>query len=1436
MEHGPVGDGAGAFPAHFHPATTAWFAGRFGQPIPAQARGWAEIAAGRHTLISAPTGAGKTLAAFLSAIDALVSAGTEGPLADATQVVYVSPLKALSNDVERNLAEPLAGIAEAAGGDLAITTAVRTGDTTPAARARMVRKPPHILVTTPEGLYALVTSDGGRRMLGQVRTVIVDEIHALAPDRRGAHLSLTLERLDALVGTPVQRIGLSATQKPIEEVARFLVGGEDQDCAIVDEGHARTRDLRIEIPGSPLQAIMPNEVWEEVYDRVVHLVDTHRTTLVFVNARRQCERVAHDLAQRLGKEHVASHHGSLSQALRLNAEVRLKAGELKVLVATASLELGIDIGDVDLVIQLGSVKRIAMFLQRVGRANHHHGGVPKGRIFPLSRDELVECVALLRAVDRGELDRLRIPDHPLDVLAQQIVATSVTGDWSADDLFALATRAYPYRALRRADFDAVLEMLASGFPTERGRRGTLISYDRINGVVGARRGAKMTCLASGGTIPDSGDYQVRLEPQGVVVGAIAEDFAIHQLPGHVIQLGSNTWRILQVSATEVRVEAAPGQAPYMPVWFGEAPARSDELSAEVAALRAEISAASTADHAVAALTEAPWIDPPAAGQLVAYLRSVEEALGHMPTQETVVAERFLDMAGDEQVVLHSPFGMGVNRAWALALRHILGTRFGVELQAAAVDDAILISLPKKAKFPLGETYQLVTAAEVMEVVAQATLDIPMFMIRWRWAASRALAVPRQRGGRRVPPHIQRTDADELLLSAFPQQRVVRQREGREGGLKSANRAGSGTREIPDHPLVTQTLNDCLYEAMDLEGFAALLDRIEAGEVQARVVERLTPSPAAFAVLTAKPPSFLDDAPLMDRRARNVSAGPSHLSLEAETVVHPDAVTRIAREVTPDLRTLEDLANHLSLSGVLTDDEVAESRPWMEELAATGRAVRFRVEDGRHLWAAAERLPEVAAAFPEARAVTEEVADLSPEAALAGVLRGRLEVSGPVTDADLAGTLGCPAALAKAALHALEEEGAVLRGRYDPARPEVETWCDRRVLSRIQRLTRNKLRAEIEPVTLQQFYRFLLRWHGLTPGDRRQGRDGLADTLAMLDGIELPAATWETEVLAARLASYDIHELDELCLSGRFGWGRLSHPQIAKGGKTRAVLSRTTPIALFETEHAETWRRLVGPAPEPVALSSPAARLHAAFQEEGPSFVAQIERAVRMLKGQYESGLMELVATGDLTADSFAGLRVLLAKPSKTRLSRLDIMRNSNSGRWALLPERTGISDPVAREAAVETYARAVLRRYGVVVRRVVQREGAGVTWLELLRVLRRMEARGEVRGGYFVAGAGGEHYALPEALPMLREVRAAEPKGALTRISAADPLNLTGTLTTGERVASRTTAHLLLRDALPVAIAERDRIRPLDPEIELGPEAMNTLRRSPAPAALAAYG
>ncbi|HET9235079.1 MAG TPA: DEAD/DEAH box helicase, partial [Candidatus Eisenbacteria bacterium] len=915
--------------AGFHPAVTAWFDARFPGPTPPQAQAWPSIQSRRHTLIAAPTGSGKTLAAFLAAIDDLVRQGEAGTLGDQTQVVYVSPLKALSNDIQKNLQEPLMGIgAELAirgFPDVEIRTMVRTGDTPAREREIMARRPPHIVVTTPESLYILLTSERGRKMLRTTRTVIVDEIHAVAGTKRGSHLSLSLERLASLTEAPLTRIGLSATQKPIEDVARFLVGNAYMnkngvpECTVIDTGHKRTLDLALELPSSPLEVVMSGDVWEEIYDRVADMVRQHRTTLVFVNTRRMAERVARHLSDRLGEDAVTSHHGSLSRDQRLSAEARLKSGQLKALVATASLELGIDIGDVDLVVQLGSTRSIATFLQRVGRSGHAVTGLPKGRIFPLSRDELVECVALLDAVRRGELDRLHIPPQPLDILAQQIVAEVAGREWQEENLYQWARRAYPYRDLSRETFTAIIHMLADGFSTRRGRRSAYLHRDAVNHRLRARRGARLSSITSGGAIPDTADYQVLLEPAGSMVGTVNEDFAIESMAGDIFQLGNTSWRILRVETGIVRVEDAHGQPPTIPFWLGEAPSRTAELSFSVSRLREEIGDAleeygygpvsSNGDHAasengngnraaldrtVALLTERGFPEP-AAEQIVDYMALAKAALGVLPTQTTLVLERFFDESGGMQLVLHAPFGSRVNRAWGLALRKRFCRKFNFELQAAATEDAIVLSLGPTHSFPLEEVFQYLHPNSVRDLLVQALLDAPMFAVRWRWNAGRALAVLRFMGGKKVPPQLQRMQAEDLLTLVFPDQKAC-----------AENLVGE--REIPDHPLVTETIRDCLTEAMDIEMLETILTNIVSGKVRLVARELPEPSPLAQEILNAKPYAFLDDAPLEERRTQAVM---SRRWLDPATAsdlgaLDPAAIDRVRSEAWPEAANADEL--------------------------------------------------------------------------------------------------------------------------------------------------------------------------------------------------------------------------------------------------------------------------------------------------------------------------------------------------------------------------------------------------------------------------------------------------------------------------------------------------------------------------------------------------
>ena len=1162
----------------FHPAVSAWFDRTFDRPTPAQADAWPGIKAGRDVLIAAPTGSGKTLAAFLCAIDALVRQGLDGGLKDETQIVYVSPLKALSNDIHRNLDLPLAGIRKTlrASGlpEVAIRSWVRTGDTPQAERQRAAKFPPHIVVTTPESLYILLGSDSGRSMLKTTRAVIVDEIHAVASSKRGSHLALSLERLSALCGGRLQRIGLSATQKPIEEVASFLIGG-GADCErplIVDSGHFRARDLQLEVPPSPLEAVMSAEVWDRVYDRLAELIESHRTTLIFVNTRRMAERVTRKLSDRLGNVRVAAHHGSLAKEQRLDAEQRLKKGELSAMVATSSLELGIDIGDVDLVCQLGSPRSIAAFVQRVGRSGHSVGGHPKGRLFPLSNDDLIECAALIDSVNRGELDRLIMPEAPLDVLAQQIAAEINAQDWNEAELFALIRRAWPYRNLAHQTFTSVLRMLADGFTTRRGRRGALIHRDEVNSVLRGRRGARLTAITSGGTIPDNSDFQVLLEPESVVVGTVNEDFAVESLAGDIFQLGNTAYRIIRVERSVVRVEDAHGAPPTIPFWLGEAPARSDELSRSVSRFRTELERrfnGSGAANALGWIADGLGLDRAAAEQIVDYLGAAHRSLGALPTRETLVFERFFDEAGGMQLVIHSPYGSRINRAWGLALRKRFCRKFNFELQAAATEDNIVLSLTTAHSFDLADVARYLNPRTVRELLIQALLDAPMFGTRWRWVAGVALALPRFRGGKKVPPQLMRMMAEDLVGTIFPDQVAC-----------AENLVGE--REVPDHPLVAQTIHDCLHEAMDIDGLERLLAEIESGKISIVARDLTEPSPLAREVLTARPYAYLDDAPLEERRTQAVMSRRWLDPDSADEIGRLDeaAIARVREEAWPDAANADELHDALVWLGFLTEAEADAREDWKEwlvALAQSRRAALLTAPKGA-FWVSAERLRQFDSVFPAtvvepaiaAPASTDQAWE--PDAALVELVRGRLEGQGPATLAQLAGTFGLPAERIAAALTALEVEGFALAGSFTPGGSERE-WCERRLLARIHRYTVNRLRAEIEPVSARDYLRFLFEWQGVTADARREGAQALDAVVEQLAGFEAPAIAWEGAILPARLSDYEPSLLDDACLSGRVAWARLGAPASnPKSNGRRAAPLKSTPISLFPRKAAAIWPR------------------------------------------------------------------------------------------------------------------------------------------------------------------------------------------------------------------------------------------------------------------------
>ena len=1416
----------------FHPAVADWFARQFTAPTAPQERAWPSIKSRKHTLIAAPTGSGKTFAAFLSAIDDLVRQGVEGTLEDVTQVVYVSPLKALSNDIQKNLQEPLAGIEEELKSmglaEVNIRTLVRTGDTPARDRVAMTKRPPHIIVTTPESLYILLTSEGGRRVLKTTRTLIVDEIHAMVGNKRGSHLALSIERLQALAGDDLVRIGLSATQKPIEEVARFLVGSaniaEDgtPDCTIVDSGHKRELDLAIEVPSSPLQAVMSNESWDEVYDRIAKLILEHRTTLIFVNTRRLAERVARHLGERVGDENVTSHHGSLAREQRLAAEQRLKAGELKALVATASLELGIDIGDIDLVCQLASTRAISTLLQRVGRSGHSVSGFPKGRVFPLTRDELIECAALLDSIRRGELDQLSIPEKPLDILAQQIVASVAADEWSEDDLFEMVRRAYPYRNLKRAEFDTVIRMLAEGFATRRGRRSAYLHHDMINHRLRGRKGARLSAIVSGGAIPDSADYTVVLEPSDSVIGTVNEDFAIESLAGDIFQLGNTSWRILRVETGRVRVEDAKGQPPTIPFWLGEAPSRTHELSTAVSRIREEVASrfagesySESAQSALMWLIDEVGISSAAAEQIVEYLAASKLALGVMPTQDTLVIERFFDESGSQQLVIHSPFGSRINRAWGLALRKRFCRQFNFELQAAATEDAIVLSLGPTHSFALDEVFRYLRSSSVRELLVQALLAAPMWEIRWRWNATRALAILRRRGDRKIPAQLQRMDAEDLLSAVFPDQ------------VACAENLPGGNIEIPDHPLVNQTVRDCLEEAMDIDSLEQLLGSIERGEKNLVARDVLEPSPLAQEILNARPYAFLDDAPLEERRTRAVF---QRRWLDPETAsdlgaLDLAAIERVRDEVWPDVDNADELHDALVELGFMTSDEghggASDWQAYLKQLSADRRAAVFHTGAGAELWVAAERLPQLKAIFPQA---TTEPAISAPDKlagvawtdddALVEILRGRLEGIGPTTTAALVGSLGLPSSSLEAGLARLEGEGFVMRGRFTPG-VDVTEWCARRLLARIHSYTLNRLRQEIEPVSSADFVRFLFAWQKLAPEHQVEGPESLAALIAQLEGFEAPAAAWEGEIFPARVMAYDPAWLDSLCLSGQVMWARLTTPRPGPERLKSSGPVRTTPIALLKRKSLSLWLPLFPqPAAGQINLTSAAESVYEYLSKRGASFFTDLLEGVSLLESQLEDALGELVACGLVTADSFTGLRALLTPSNKrtnasSKRKRREIYEMANAGRWSPLARESNPAN--ARSSPdremVEKIAWILLRRYGVVFKRLLEREGLPLPWRELLRMYHRLEARGEIRGGRFVSGFSGEQFALPEAVGMLRAIRRAPGEGTLISVSAADPLNLVGIITPGNRVSAFAANRILYRDGVPIATLESGGVR-----------------------------
>lgn len=1657
--------------ADFHPASRAWFEERFGQATKAQADAWPQIRAGRHTLIAAPTGSGKTLAAFYAAIDMLLQRGLNGELSEGVQILYVSPLKALSNDIQKNLEQPLNGIAEQLHlqgfAPVDIRIAVRTGDTPPSERARMAKKPPHILVTTPESFYLLLTSASGRAMLSTVRSLVVDEIHALLGDKRGSHLALSMERLQHLIssqssgntkdqgGRTLQRIGLSATQKPIDLVANYLVGNatgqsecdsgslgevefEDEvegadsrwpqaDCAIVDSGFRRELDIRIEVPKSPLSALMSNEVWDELYSRLVELIESHDTTLVFVNTRRLSERLALALAERLGDDVVCSHHGSMSKDHRHNAEQRLKAGSLKVLVATASMELGIDVGSVDLVVQFSSPKSIATFLQRVGRSGHSINGTPKGILFPLTRDDLIEASALVHSIRRGQLDAIVMPEKPLDILAQQIVAEvsaqvhdrgrdgGTTGDepvnkqpvnkqpskeifrplatalaamrtsgstklsssakpaptpaspevrkaalaaaraglrgtdaepasvksdvyqketeetketketeeiqekessepmtpldsWCIDELYALVIKAFPFRELTKEEFEETLRMVADGYTSRRGRRGAHLHYDAINRRLRPRRGANLIALTNGGAIPDMFDYQVVLDPEDTVVGSLNEDFALDSMAGDVFTLGTHAWQILRVDGLKVRVRDAQGLNPTVPFWFGEGPGRTVELSQSVSNFRQQIGDLildESADAAMQWCINAVGLPHSAASQVVEYLHAGMAALGAMPTRDTIIMERFFDEVGDMHVVIHSPFGSRINRGWGLALRKRFCKSFNFELQAAANEDSIVISLGSVHSFPLDEVFRYLQSTTVRDVLVQALLDSPMFEVRWRWNATRSLAIQRNRSGKRVPPQFQRMDAEDLIAHVFPDQ------------IACAENL-TGRRDVPTHPLVDQTIHDCLTEAMDIDALIELVGKIEREELTLIAKDLREPSPFAQEIINARPYAFLDDAPAEERRTNAIRNRSWADPAEARdySLLDASAIARVREEAWPLVHNAEELHDALQTLGYITAAEFADNgfEKWRERLVLEGRLHQL-VQHPQELLFATEDLPKFRALFPECCAQFDTPSFLEgvcfePEEALRDLVRSRLEGLGPVTAQRLADEVSLPCVKIDAALLALEVEGFVFQGKFTPRAEQAGDgpveWCERRLLQRIHRYTIDSHRKAIKPVSLQVYTQFLFDEHGLQPvrdddemprssaEPSLDGQTQLQRSLAMLDGISAPAASWEADLYPSRVSDYDPNWLDVLCISGRVTWGRYVQPSASQRAlhKGSSGPVKTTPIAIMSRANLDIWQAMAraqlkeadeGPrktrvgqgAPSGKTFSNTAQRIEADLLTNGASFFDQIQSRSGLLKAQLEEGLAELVGAGRLNSDSFTGLRALLTPAAKKqgahrRRRRSPMFGVEEAGRWSLLetfaprPADTADTDAMAT-ARTETEAENTrrssatpviirqprasrpnnsrsgwdvldddqlerlisiyLNRWGVLFRSIIERELLAPPWRVLLRALRRLELRGTVRGGRFIAGVGGEQFAFQEAVDGLRsmakEVAAAKPR--YHSLAASDPLNLLNLILPRRKLAKLLNNRVLFEDGIPIAVVESGEVKFLR---EVAPERQWALQQA----------
>ncbi|QDT97212.1 DEAD/DEAH box helicase [Gimesia aquarii] len=1454
----------------YHPIIEKWFRKRFQGPTDPQQQGWPCINRGEHTLISAPTGSGKTLTAFLSVIDRLVKRSLDGDLENEISVVYVSPLRALSNDMHRNLTEPLKEISQLLEEEgytfTPIRVGLRTGDTPASKRAALVKRPPHILVTTPESLYLMLTASKSRETLKNVETVIVDEIHALLRDKRGSHWSLTLERLEALIDHPLQRIGLSATQKPLERVAQYLVGNrpeieitfnlpqvtstEDPErvCRIVNIGHSRTLDVSIQVPPSELSAICSHEQWAEVLEQIVELIESHHSTLIFVNTRRLAERITHQLTERLGEDVVGSHHGSLSAKIRHRTEQKLKSGELKAVIATASLELGIDVGYIDLVIQIGSPRGIATFLQRIGRSGHSLGLVPKGRIFALSRDELFESMALVRSIKKGILDTVRMPEAPIDILAQQITAEVSSQEWNTDELFELITRAYSFQNLKRKDYESTIQFLSEGISSTAGRSRVYLHHDQVQKRVRSRKNARLTATMNGGAIPEIASYRVVTEDDQTVVGSVDEDFAVESMAGDIFLLGNTSWKIRYVRGGDVTVVDANGAPPSIPFWFGEAPGRSLELSTEISDLREELEQQiENPEQAINWLVRETNTDEWGSKQIVDYVQAQKAALGVVPTQKRIVFERFFDESGGMQLIIHAPFGGDINRAWGYTMRKRFCRSYNFELQATADDNGIILSLGPQHSFPLESLFTMLNTSNVQQLSEQAILDHPMFHVRWRWNVTRALLVSRMQNGKKVPPPLQRFRAEDLLTAVFPR-------------LTGCPENEIGEIIRPDHILVDQTLYDCLNEQLDIEGFKNVLLQLEQGSIKLIPRDTREPSPFCYELLNSSPYTFLDGGEAQERRARAVA---TRQTISVESVedlgrLSPEAIAQVCQEAQPLVRNADELHDLLLGRIHLPINEQSDWVDWYQELESTGRATTLQRAEADsestspQSWVATERLPAALAAFPESEyqpPVTVPAGvcqEWESTEARTAIIRGLLDTCGPLTVTEIANFAGLTDSQTEAALMALEGEGIAMQGYFrikDPnweqsqeGEPAAENatlssetpskeWCHRRLLARIHRLTLQGLRAQVQPVGTNVFIQFLSHLHGLTGDEKRSGTNGLFEVLSMLQGVDIPAICWERDILSSRITNYKTNDLDELCFTGEIGWGRLYPPKrAADQGKPMTGITRNAPVSFFLREDTP-WLTYFNPIPsfqkiteEQNHLSSPAMEILELLNQQGALFATDMMTTTESMPSQIADSLGELISRGLVTSDSFSGMRQFTADRSSnnrraSRKKRIGLVRKrttpNNTGRWSIW--RRDSKNEIEEQSLqyyeyVEQWAWQLIRRWGVVFRDLLLKETGAPRWFELLQVYRRLEARGEIRGGRFVAGVAGEQFAMSGTIQELRKLRDNTTSDELIILSASDPLNLVGILTKQARIPSTANNRLAYWNGNLIAYAKSEEL------------------------------